>query len=381
MYISLLNYLKARHQLDIPLWFNKILESHGVDLIVVPGKLKELDFCTMQLFDYQTVLERANSAFLEPLNVSSGSYVNVIAVDKTTEKILGYAQFQEQPDSLYMSDLASISNSRSLKDLGVKIPLVGSILMTAATLLCAGENKKLNWTAAPDAAQFYDKLEAYGVQKGLEQEYFTSVITDVDNVIPPKSYYEKYFPELTHADTKLYNIMNAVKVLALASRRKRLFDELGGEKTVIPRYANAILIGENSDIKQHNKWFLKNTIVMQKQGDSLVAYWGERKEFSLFLPLKEKEINNIFALLQKDSKQQEEEEMLLARIISAYGCSIIGNNYDKEYHNKKVVFGRLKEIAANAAKKKAQEKNNKDSDKKSDITTPKSPSLSDHETE
>lgn len=54
------------------------------------------------------------------------------------------------------------------------------------------------------------------------------------------------------------------------------------------------------------------------------------------LPLEEKEIENIFALLQK--KPNQEENKLLTRIISAYGCSIIGNNYDKEYRNKKIAF-------------------------------------------
>lgn len=366
MHISLLNYLKEENHLNIPLWFNKILESHGVDLIIVPGELTGLDFITMQIFEYEEVLKCANKALLKPHLDSSESYINIIAIDKITEKILGYAKLKEVKNSLHLDDLASISNSPSLKNLDAKIPLIGSILITAATLLCINRNKNLEWIASPDAVSFYNKFKPYGVKEEQEQEYCTSIIKDVDGIIPPKSYYEKYFPELEHTDTKLYNIMDAIKTLALASRRKKILDKLGGEKTAIPRYASFMLINEDSNVENYNNWALKNTIIMQKKNDSLIAYWGEKKEFSLSLPLEEKEIENIFALLQK--KPRQEEDKLLARIISVYGCSIIGNNYDKEYRNKKIAFDTWRMSAINAAKEKPPESDNEDSDKKSGMT-------------
>ena len=371
MHISLLNYLKKNNQLDIPLWFNKILESHSVDLIAVPGELTGLDCVTMQYFEYKEVVDLANKAFLKPSPNSYTPYINVIAVDRTTEKILGYAKIKELSHSLHLNDLASISNSPSLKNLDAKIPLIGSILITAATLLCMGKNKNLEWIADSSAIGFYDQFKSYGV-KEEELEYYTPVINSIDNIIPPKSYYEKYFPELKHTATKLYSIMDAVKTLALTSRRGRILDKIGGEKTVIPKYSNFILIDENYNVNNYNNWMAKNTIIMQKKGDSLIAYWGEQKEFSLSLPLEEKEIENIFALLQKKSVQ--EKDKLLARIISVYGCSIIGNNYDQEYHNKKAVFNRLRMNVTNASKavqetkQKLQKDDSEDSDKKSGIT-------------
>lgn len=66
--------------------------------------------------------------------------------------------------------------------------------------------------------------------------------------------------------------MDAVKTLALASRRKKILDKLGGKETAIPRYASFMLINEDSNAENYNNWTLKNTIIMQKKDDSLIAY-------------------------------------------------------------------------------------------------------------
>lgn len=368
MYISLLNYLKGKNHLDIPLWFNKILESYGVDLIVVPGEFDDLGYATIKSKKYEDVLKLANRDFLKSPATCNYSYVNVIAIDKITEKILGFVELEDcdHCDYIYMSHLASISNSPSL-DKNTKIPLIGSILMTAATLMCIGKN--LKWSSVFGVNEFYHNLDKYGVENDYSaSSYCTHVIKDVNDIIPPKSYYEKYFPELKH--TEFYNDMGAIKSLALASKRKKILDSFGGEETAIPKYANVKLISEDSDNQGQNNWLLKNTIVMQKKGDSLVAYWGEKKEFSLSLPIEEKEIADIFILLQKkpENKQEAEKKELLKRVISAYMCNIIGNGYDEKYRNMKAAFDALRTSAANKVKKKLQ-----DSDQKQEITPLKTP--------
>lgn len=367
MYISLLNYLKEKNQLDTPLWFNKILESYGIDLIVVTGEFQRLGYLTIKYQEYKDVTSLANDEFSKIHTGRKDQCISVIAVDKKTEKILGFVGLEELDDYICMNDLASISNSPSLNK-ETKIPLIGSILMTAATLLCIGrgKNKSLKWLAIPAACEFYNNFIEYGVGvKDPIYDYSTVVIRDVSDIIPPKRYYEKYFSELRHTD--FYNPMAVIKPLILVSRRKKILDNLGGEKVIISKYVEVKLIDENFDIKNSDAWLLRNAIIMQKQDNSLVAYWGEKKEFSLALPIEEAgEVKNIFELLQENQEKQQEEK-LLTRIILAYGCDFIGNNYDREYRNKKAALDGLIMNIANNKKRRLQEDDSKNDDKQEDI--------------